>query len=284
MSTSPNFPDIRNSARKLAPDFYLSALLAPQKAQVDLIALAALIGEIESIPLKVSEPLIGEIRIQWWRDWLETYHERQSSGVPVADAMAQAVDRHKLPAALVMKMFDAQSSHLYNEPHDSLEKYFSHQADHYGSAIALGGRILTSNWSGELGEAAKAAGHAYGTARLITCLREHAAQGYWPLPPAPDLSKSKKAPLCAKNFAIDREQVEQRRLSVEYTIAAARQELSIVREKIAKLPREILPAFLPLALVEPYFKAFESGSGDPLMMRVELSPLARRWKLWRASL
>jgi hypothetical protein len=63
-----NLEAVRASARLNAPDRYYAALFAPAAVRDDLIALAAFCGEIARIGRQVSEPVMGEIRITWWRD------------------------------------------------------------------------------------------------------------------------------------------------------------------------------------------------------------------------
>ena len=65
-----NLEAVRASARLNAPDRYYAALFAPAAVRDDLIALAAFCGEIARIGRQVSEPVMGEIRITWWRDAL----------------------------------------------------------------------------------------------------------------------------------------------------------------------------------------------------------------------
>ena len=62
-----------------------------------LIALAAFSAEIEKIALQVTEPHLGEIRMQWWRDALGDAAQSQKTGHPVADAFADAVRGYALP-------------------------------------------------------------------------------------------------------------------------------------------------------------------------------------------
>ena len=54
----------------------------------------------------------------------------------------------------------------------------------------------------------------------------------------------------------------------------ASRELQRFRELRARLDRAAWPAFLPLALVEPYLKAMAAGSFDPLAHRPALNPVA----------
>ena len=73
---------IREAARSNAPDFYLSALLAPRAARNDLVTFAAYLGDIARIPLVSREPTIGQIRLQWWRDAIEKSELGTVSGNP----------------------------------------------------------------------------------------------------------------------------------------------------------------------------------------------------------
>src|SRR5581483_2428885 len=56
--------------------------------------------------------------------------------------------------------------------------------------------------------------------------------------------------------------------------AQARDSLATARRRVADLPREMRPAFLPLALVEPYLRAMERPGRDDLHELAEISPLA----------
>ena len=283
MTTVKLHSDVIESARRLAPDFYLSALLAPNKVKDDLIALAAFKGTIESICFKVSEPLIGDMRLQWWCDWFETSQGNGQSGNPIADAMASVMARNNLADALIQRMLNAQRTHIYSEPVTSLKNVFLDLVNADGMAFACAAQILGEPVTIELLMATAAAGRAYGTARMITRLRDHAARGYWPLLGAPG-EKSQNQPAYASSYLVfDEERRAERRESVDLAIAAARRQLHHAMTIRDHLPRGLRALFLPLALVEPYFKCFESQTGDPLMMRVDISPLARRWLLWRAS-
>jgi phytoene synthase len=52
---------------------------------------------------------------------------------------------------------------------------------------------------------------------------------------------------------------------------------------VAELPLAAWPAFLPLALVDPYLSALQRV--DPLRQVADINPLTRLWRLatWRAS-
>src|SRR5919198_1428234 len=74
--------------RRLDHDRYLTTLFAPAAARERLIALYAFNTEVARVGETVSEPLIGQMRLQWWRD-------------AIAEAAAGAPRKHPVVAGLV---------------------------------------------------------------------------------------------------------------------------------------------------------------------------------------
>src|SRR4249920_224039 len=94
-STAPTAETVATSARAGEPDRYLAALLAPPAARDGLLALAAFSAELGRIgQLVTREPMMGEIRLQWWRDALRPRDSGERTGNPVADALREAMLRH----------------------------------------------------------------------------------------------------------------------------------------------------------------------------------------------
>lgn len=104
------------AARAYDPDRYLAALLAPRAIRDDVLTLAAFFVEIARIPELVSEPMLGEIRLQWWRDALSGLLTGQpasvASGHPLAVAVLALAERRRLPGGLLHGMIDARSADL----------------------------------------------------------------------------------------------------------------------------------------------------------------------------
>ena len=57
--------------------------------------------------------------------------------------------------------------------------------------------------------------------------------------------------------------------------------LAQCRERITLSPG-VLPAILPVALVEPYLRALEKVGPNITRERAEISPITRAWRLWLA--
>ncbi len=65
--------------------------------------------------------------------------------------------------------------------------------------------------------------------------------------------------------------------------AIARDHLRRARALRATVPPAIVPAFLPVALVEPYLRRMEGRSYDPFRTVVDLPQWKKQWLLWRAA-
>lgn len=63
--------EIAESLRASDPDRFGASLLAPQPARERLWTLYALNDDLARAPLQSNEPLIAEIRVQWWIDQLD---------------------------------------------------------------------------------------------------------------------------------------------------------------------------------------------------------------------
>ena len=61
---------VRRIARSGDPDRALAALFAPRETRADLLALYAFNVELARIAEQVTEPELGAIRLQWWREAL----------------------------------------------------------------------------------------------------------------------------------------------------------------------------------------------------------------------
>jgi phytoene synthase len=258
---------VRTAARSTEPDRYLAALLAPRAACSDLTALAAFQGEIARIPIMVSEPMLGEIRLQWWREAFATQGNGTMTGNPIADAVGTVMRARSLPEKLFLNIIDARSSEL--DPHallsdPAVDTYFNSAE---GAAFQLAAHVLGVNEQPGVSELMYAAGQAYGRVRLLRSFPRTLAKGPVPAPLDGVISSSNNdwaAGGPPMRSSITKWLVEARRL-------------------LLAAPKAALPAILPLALVEPYLAALERQALNSVGATADISPVTRVWRLWRAS-
>src|SRR5215207_11715913 len=85
--------------RAADPDRYFAALFAPADKRPHLFALYAFSLEIARVREAVSDPMLGDIRLQWWRDALQGEARGDVRANPVAAALDETVVRFRLPRA-----------------------------------------------------------------------------------------------------------------------------------------------------------------------------------------
>ena len=166
-SQAHSWDEAVQTARTYQYDRYLAATLSPRHVRDDLIVLAAFAGEMDRIPWSTSEPTIGAIRMQWWRDVLSA-GDGQASGNPLADRLSAVIDRHQLPVAQLIAYIDAQELELYSDPVADLEQLNLHFGKRDGTLFALSARILGASASGERHGVIVGAAQTYGLAKTLT--------------------------------------------------------------------------------------------------------------------
>ena len=257
---------IRAAAKAGEPDRYLAALLAPAEHRDDSVTLAAFLAEIGRIGLSVSEPALGEIRIQWWRDTLAVAGQGMASGNPIADAFAEVIARHRLPSDAIDGLLDGHVHGLYPAPPQDVAALRQELILREATAFAFAARILGAP-EGSMPKAILAdAGIAYGLARLGSGLPYALARGRSPLP----------ADWIAEDASDDPAITRQ---AISHLATQARSCLLSVKEGWADLPAQLKAAVLPLALVEPYLQALQHSGHDAAHDVGEVSPLTRVWKI-----
>lgn len=81
----------RQQAREHDPDRYYISLFAPADSRAALWALIAFNQEVAKTRSVVSEPMLGEIRLQWWREALDGIADGTPRAHPVVEALASEI-------------------------------------------------------------------------------------------------------------------------------------------------------------------------------------------------
>lgn len=165
--------------RRNDPDRFLTTLFAPAQAREDLFALYALNDELARAAEAASEPLVGAMRLQWWRDALDAVAAGRPPRHPVAEALAAA--RPAWPAARLAALADARDQDMAETPPADMKAL-----EAYVEATAGALAALALDRLGVADARARQAGHhaaiAYGLAGVIRSVPAHAARGCVLLP------------------------------------------------------------------------------------------------------
>ena len=149
--------DLDALVRRVDPDRWLSSrFIADPQARADVLALYAYDHELARAPRAASNPLLGEIRLTWWREALdEAFEGRPVRRHPTALALAAAVRRRGLPRGPLEAMIDARYRELDPSPMQA-DEALQWARGTAGTAAELAIQALDPAAEAGLGEAAGA--------------------------------------------------------------------------------------------------------------------------------
>ncbi|WP_024575393.1 squalene/phytoene synthase family protein, partial [Afipia sp. OHSU_II-uncloned] len=169
-----------------ARDFrtYAASLFVSPEARRAWLALAAFNAEVAHVRDHVSQPLPGEIRLQWWRDVLtgEGQGSRgEAEANPVAAELLRAIAWHDLPIEALVRLIDAHVFDVYDDPMPDMAALEAHCRDTAAALYALRAKVLGVT-SPDVARIAEHAGIAEGLTDVMLALPRHAARRQLYLP------------------------------------------------------------------------------------------------------
>lgn len=263
-----------------AKDFrtYAASLFVPPDARRAWVALAAFNAEVAHVRDHVSQPLPGEIRLQWWRDALTGGAQGTGHGAvegnPVAAELLRAMALHGLPVETFVRLIDAHVFDVYDDPMPDMAALEAHCRDTAAAMYALRAKVLGVN-SPETARLAEHAGIAEGLVDVMLALPRHSARRQLYLP----------GDLAAVHGVIA-EEVFLHRVSAPLKEALAhlrreaRAQLDQAMAMLADAPPAARPAFLPLVVIGKILTRLETS--EPFAPPSS-SRLGVLWTTWRAS-
>ena len=141
MSSNDNSDYCRVQSRTYDYDRYFAAMTAPADIRRGLLALYAFNYEIASVRERVSETLIGEMRLQWWRDTISDFTEGRVRDHPVAVELFDAITRFELPTARFERMLNARAFDLCDNPLEDEDAFRNYTEGTAGELMALAASV-----------------------------------------------------------------------------------------------------------------------------------------------
>ncbi|WP_102958263.1 phytoene/squalene synthase family protein [Mangrovicella endophytica] len=260
------------------PDRAVTLAFVPAEHRPYLAALYAFNIETARVRAAVSQPLPGEIRLQWWRDRLAGTEAavEGSTGNPVADLLDVAIRRFDLPRDAFDRFIEARIFDLYDDPMPDRGAFEAYAGSTASALIVLAAMILDRKLAPQVVDAAGHAGVAQAAVGAIRLLPIHRRLGHV-LIPADILAVSGSTPetlLAGEAEASTR--------AIAAMTAFAREHFEAYRVRRASIPASLRAAFLPAALTGAYLDRIERAGATNLEQPAPLGPLRRAAVLWRA--
>lgn len=256
---------------------FLSVLFAPKICRGALASLYAFNIEISRIRETVREPMIGEIRLRWWRDAIES--GQTGEGNPVLNALLATIGRYGLPKVALLRYCDARVFDLYNDAMPDVSALEGYCGETASTLLQLSCQILDSSAAHFASDVSGHGGVAQALCGLLRSLPIIKARGQCYFPStmgAPSPSDFLISSLASKDKPQDK--------LLTAAIALARQHYEKFYEAFFDLPESLKPAFLPLAIVPKALQQLEKKGADALTECVNLSPLQRFFLISKAAI
>ncbi len=255
---------------------YAATLFLPADQRRALLALYAFNVEIARVPDLVTQPLPGEIRLQWWTDMLAGHAHGSIEGNPVAAELSLVIRSFDLPTDMLSRLIEEHQFDLYNDPMPTIAALEGYVSDTASALFALAARIAAPP-SSQIDHLARHAGLAQGFVQVVMALPHHAARRQLFLP---------QQVLDTHGARIDEvfagAQTPKLRGAIDQLLDEARRHLSTALSLIEDISPEVRPVFLPLAVVKRDLARLSRADNDPFAPHVP-SRFSTLWTLWRAS-
>ena len=255
---------------------YASTLFVPAAQRRALLAIYAFNVEISRVREQVSQPLPGEMRLQWWTDMLAGAGHGGVEGNPVAAELLLAIRSWRLPVEQLSRLIDEHQFDLYNDPMPTMAALEGYINDTSAALFSLGARI--AGWqSDEIEHLARHAGLAQGIAQVMAALPLDASrrQLFVPLQLLESHGSGMEDVFAGK-------EAPKPRAALDQLIGEARGHLKTAFALLANAPQEVRSVFLQLSLVARDLERMSRADSDPFVPHVT-SRFRTLWTLWRAS-
>jgi phytoene synthase len=242
------------TVRRSDLDRYFASLFAPAGKRPSLFALYAFNHEIAHAVEIAREPMMAEIRLQWWREAIEEAYEGRPRAQPVAIGVSELLGRGQISAGALEALIDARAEEISSGPFADLAALEFHAHATSGALMRIAAQLLDLDAGVE--ELTREAGIAYGLAGILRSIPFHTARG--------------------KNFLpADMLAAEGSTGAISRVARAARNHFECARR--LSVPKVVVPAILPASLVPAYLSRVALGDGR------DISLFRRQLILFRAA-
>lgn len=261
-------------------DRYLTALYAQARARPWLFALYAFNLELAHVRAAVTEPLLGEIRLAWWRETIDGLYAGTPRAHPVARALAAAVAATSPPRALFDAMIDGRMLELDAAALGQDQALLDHADLTGGATQALAAWLARGADPGaQASAAARAVGQAWALVGLVRAIGFQARLGAAMVPDGFWQGQNIDPAQLYRGAITPNIQAAAKRLASQ-----ARGALMAARQAYPKPDAALLPALLPAVLAADYLRRFARWDYDLRHPGLEAGALTRQLKLmWAAS-
>jgi len=252
-------------------DRYLTALFAPADRREALMALYAFNHEVARTRELVTEPMLGQLRLQWWRESLDAAYAGGSiRRHEVVEPLAAAIRAHALSREHFERLLQGRTLDLADEPPATITALEAYCEATSSRLLWLALEVLGSRESEPATAAAREIGIAYALAGLLRAIPFHARakRQYIPLDLATEVGLDP-----ATLFSL--KATPELAGATERLSARAADHLAAARVHARAVPKSALPALLPGRLAESALRRIARARHNPFDPRLAAPSVGR---------
>jgi phytoene synthase len=138
------------------------AFISDAQKRADVGALFALLETLRDIPARITEPLMGEIRLRWWYEAFEEIRDGRTPRYhPLTEYIQRLIGQYGLPVQVFLDVVEGQGE-LFDKPLPLRDAIMVVEAGE-AAVTALASRILDASADPEIG---KSCARLYGLTAL----------------------------------------------------------------------------------------------------------------------
>jgi phytoene synthase len=260
-------------------DRYQTALFAPVGRREALLALYAFNYEIARVREIVTQPMLGQIRLQWWREVLDAFYAGTPARQhPVAVPLSAIIREFGLSREPFDRLVDTRERDLADEPPASLAALEDYAEGTSAPLVHLALQVLGAR-EAAVEETARQVGTGYALVGLLRAIPFHARAGRTYIP----AEIAERTGLDPGDYAAGRS-TPALRAAVREIAGAATRHLRAAREGRAAIPRSAIAALLPATVADRFLARLRRAEYDPFAPALAMPDPRQIWRLAAAAL
>jgi NADH dehydrogenase [ubiquinone] 1 alpha subcomplex assembly factor 6 len=259
-------------------DRYQTALFAPADRQEALFALYAFNYEIARVREIVTQPMLGQIRLQWWREIVDAaFAGRPPRQHEVAEPLAAAIREFAPTRAYFDRMIDTRERDLDDAPPATMAALEDYAEGTAATLLYLALEVLGVR-EATVAAAAREVGVGYALSGLLRAMPFHARSGRSYIP----AELAARAGLDPRDYAASRDTAQLRAAAREIADAAAGH-LEEARRRRPEV-RSARAAMLSSVVAERFLTRLKQAGFNPFAPELAIPDTLQSWRLFAAAL
>ena len=259
-------------------DRFLITLFAKSDVRESLYSLYAFNHEVAKIREAVSEPMLGEIRLQWWREAIEGITNSNPRNHEVVLALSGTFHQHSLTADMFTKVIDARAVDIYDKNPNTFSDFKEYLSCTSGNLMEIAVWIVGERGSHILSLGNKA-GVAWGLIGTLRALRYHISLKKISFPQ--DLMDEHDV---SKKDIFSMEATDGLRAMVKVICQEAEGHLQEITSQKNIINKDVKPLFLLTALSRSYLNMIKNAGYDPYKINEKETVFPRQCRLFFSAL